>query len=322
MTAGRTVALGLLWAAQAAAQVSLGGTRSGYVFDEIRREIRPVIGDPGAAYLGAPAALEVEPRAAVFADGGTVAIVVTGEGDGAEAWRVSGLGGAVEARRLGPARAASMSADGAMGLLAGGDGVRLVTDLKGEPVVGPAVSLESFSGAVAAVAFRGEPACAIVAAEAGESTVLTGLCADAPGEPRIVRVLDGVRVSAMHYSGAHGGLWIADRAGARLVRVGAPVETGVIETMAEGIEDAVGLQGLPRHRMAVARRVAASLETIDAETGGTVSRVELPMEPESLGYLIPGRVLVLNRLRRDPLLVVDLDQDGASLFIPLPGGPR
>ncbi|MEZ5351595.1 MAG: hypothetical protein R2762_03095 [Bryobacteraceae bacterium] len=309
-----------------AAQVSLVGPRSGFVFDEIRGEVRPVIGEPGGAYLGRAVALEIAPKQMEIRNGGAIAIAIA-EADGApSAWRVTGLAdGAPELLPLGPATRVELDPAGRMALLFTEETVRLVTGLEKEPVPGPEVALASLPGVLSpaqgAVAFQHEPGCAIAAARSENATALVMLCADAPGEPRVARWLEGVDIARMIYLEAQGGLWMADRTAARVLRVHGAPDSGELETMAEGVSQAAGIQAVSRDEVAVAQE-DGWLAIVSIRERGVTGYLELPALPDRLDYLVPGRILVCTRLRRDPVLVIDLGQDRASFFIPMPGGAR
>lgn len=74
-----TIFLSLLMASAAIAQDSIGGPMSGIVFDRQARALRPLIGVPGAAYLGSPVVANAD--YAVAAPGGLWAFSVA-EGQG------------------------------------------------------------------------------------------------------------------------------------------------------------------------------------------------------------------------------------------------
>ncbi|MEZ5403512.1 MAG: hypothetical protein R2729_27785 [Bryobacteraceae bacterium] len=293
-----------------AAQVTLGGSHTGFVFDELRHEIRPVIGEPGAAYLGAAVVLPFRPEQVWIRNGGAAAIAIAKNEEGAaEAWRIGGLkSGALETVRLASAESAWVSTDGNLALLASEGHVRLVSG----SIVGDPVPRDSLPGPLGAVAFQPEPECAILATANEEHTAIVHLCAGAPAEPRVERYLEPTVPTAM--TRAFGVLWIADRASSRLLRVGESVDTA-----AEGLDDAAGIQAVSRSELAIAHR--GGIAVVDTANGSAAS-IDLPLTPDRLEYLAPGRILVCNRLREDPVLVIDLEQNRETFFIPLPGGTR
>jgi hypothetical protein len=276
-----------------------------------------VIGYPGAAYLGPgiPTPFLIK-KAEVR---GANAVVISNEG---EAWMIRGLGSAVDRVLLdGSFSDVFLDSAARMGLLVMGSGeFRLATDLDGSPSLHPGVPDSALTGTRTAVAFNEESRCALMAASDAEAVRIYTLCENIPAEPRLLRVLDPMAVGAMTYSSRHGGLLIADRGAGRVIRIGAPLDAGAVDVIAEGVVSPVGIQPLSRDEILVAQSEPAQAAVIDLRHG--VTRViELYDAPTQLTYLVPDRILTCNRVNRTPLLVIDLAQDRESFLIPSGDAP-
>lgn len=287
-------------------QVALGGAQSGFVTDHAAQSLRPVIGIPGAAYLGRRVALPFGVREAEVRGG--IAVVVSSEEE-PRAYLVRGLGGAEPtARLLGAADSAHLSDQGTVALLADSrEGtLRFVTGLDSTP----APSLPA-PGAARLAAFEGESGCAFLL---GGKT-LEAMCADRPAERRALRELEG-DAAAMFYSEAHGGLFVADRELRRVIRLAPPVETSEIEVLAEGLADLKGVRAISKHEIAAVHAEPARAVVIDLRRRAVTGAIELPAPPEKMAYLAAGRILELSRVNRSPLMVIDLAQDRGAFLIP------
>lgn len=293
----------------ASGQVRLDGLRLGYAVDEAARSIRPVVGIPGSAYLGAPVSLPFAVRSAAMR--GTLMVAISDGGD-PHAFAVQDLDlGAPRVIDLAPARQAYIDETGNYAILVSRDEIRLVTELAGTPKLSEAI----LSGTpVSAVTFlQGQP-CALLAT----SAALHKVCADRPSEAVWIRNLDGVTVAAMAHSSEFG-LALMDRSQNRILALRSPIESSLLEEAAsalDGIDQPVAL-ATANSDILVAAAGSSRILVLLARSRKVAAAIDLPATPDRLEVLAANRIFACTGMLDQPLLVIDLLQDRTPFFIPI-----
>ncbi len=260
-----------------------------YVLDESTRALRPLIGTPGSAYLGAPlAGYQPLHRAELRGANG---VVIDSAGI---AHRLTNL----ERVELGAATAVWLDGTGAEVLL--GLSPEQVRFPNGAPVALPAP--------LGAVAFSQR--CAILATNGEHDATLHRLCPDRPSELQTLRILPGIHISALAAAG--NSLFAAGRSHRRILYLREPFDSAPIDSF-------------PVEAPPVALAAVSATEVLAAIEGSprllvlpSGEGIDLPMPPDRLQWLTNGRLLACTLAGLDqPLLVLDLAQDRNAFFIPL-----
>jgi hypothetical protein len=296
-----------------AQEARLSGPVSGFVFDSASHSVRPIVGLPGAAYLGDPLLGGLE--WASVAPNGEVALAVK---DG-RWFAIRGLGATaawadIEADWPAPERVA-WSSDGAAAALSTPEGgLRILRYLLDGPVAASAVDLP---GPVAALALEGSGECAAAAVTAaGEG----GLYLACPGAP--ARLLAAISEPAAVVL-ARGGrdLFAADRAG-RILEImdfrGAARVMPFAE-MPGSAWDPVGLAVSADQRLLfVAHRAQRRVDAFDLESRTLAAQIGVEGEPALLEPLAVRSVFLLRSAgdAGEPLLVLDAGREPAVFFVP------
>lgn len=306
----------LLIAFPALAQIELGGLRTGYVADEAVRVLRPVIGAPGSAYLGAAVALEFPVASATVVSNGSAAIAISAS-DSPEAWLIRKLDESPTAVSLGPASAAftSIRAPSAVLYSRADSALRIITSFDGAVSTGPAVPESSLGAKFRSASIDDETGCAVLASSGDGEMRIHELCPARPFEARFVCAIPGVEPVAIAYSKRVGGLLVADNAGRRVILVKLPLQAGVYETLATNLDNLVGVQPISSTRAIAVQQDSATALVLDVRSRAPVQTIELPGTASLLYYLSPDRVLALNRAGEYPLMVIDLSQDNAAYLV-------
>lgn len=302
----------LIFVSAASAQegAAVGGPVSGFVFDQGTRALRPMLGMPGAAYLGEPVLAGVE--AAGIAPNGTAALIVM-EG---RLYLATGLKSAepltavVEGAIEGADRFA-WAPDGSYAAVysSKSDRAQILRDLATAPSAGEPSEFSALPGTVTALAVAGDLVIAGVAdAEAG------GLYAAAAGEtPRILA--KAAQPAAITVAG--GDLYFADRERGQVWQIGDFAGDATPLLFAEGLEAPVGVQ-LSGKRLFVANAGNSTLDVFDLEARASAGRIALDAAPATL-EAFGGRSLWLLNSAVDasaPLYVLDGAADPAVYFVP------
>lgn len=295
----------------ACAQMQLTGLTSGYVLDEHKQVLRPVVGIPGSAYLGSAVALPFPVKQAAIRQSGAVAVVISAEPK-PRAWLIRGMGAPSE---LGPADEAYLDDKGTLAVLSlARRSIQLVT-LKEEAMIGPAIE-----AAPQAVAFDDETGCAVLANRAEAGLRLDSLCPERAGETRPLRFLVGAEPAAMVYSRRLHALLLADRRAGHVLLIRAPIESGEVEVLGEGgTVDPMGIEAISDREVLVVQGQPAGAVVIDVRSRRVTGVIEMPATAERLEYLVRNRILACSRVNRSPLLVIDLDQERSAFLIPPAG---
>ena len=290
--------------AQNAARV--GGPVSGFVFDRQARALRPMMGVPGASYLGAALAAEVD--AAAVSPDGTLALAASQD----RLTLVSGLQDLTPAfvaieGAIGGVDRIVWSPDGALAAVySSRDGrAQVLRKIAGKPETGAVVEA---AGAITALAVSsaGE---LLAGAEDGVYLLTAGAA------PRLVAA--ATRPSALAFRQKD--LFVADSGADRILLVedfaGSPAAT----TFDSGLGAPVGLQmATDGKRLFAAGARDRLLRAYDAAGRYAIGQVELDCTPSELGAFGGRDVWLLNsdHSGTEPLYVGTGAGDPAAWFVP------
>jgi len=302
------------------AQMTFRGVISGYILDARSGTLRPVLGSPGAAYLGSALPLGWGVTAAAVRGSRDVAVAISNE-QPRRAYVLHGLSAAVTAVSLDAALPDSdrafLSADGSAAAIVftSQNQVQLVTNLASAPAVSDPVPL-ALRGNITAVAVSNS-GCALVAGADSQSGQVVELCAANPGA--VISVFDrgAFRPTAVAWL-SNQSVAVADAASNQVLLFAldgsAPT---VLLDQSSGIDSPVGLAAVDSSTLAVA--IAGSAALVVARTDGSQPPriVPLPAAPTKLAALDTPSILVSNDLLDFPLLLVNAQQDYSAFFVPM-----
>jgi len=301
--------------ALAAQEARLTGPVSGFVVDSQSGSIRPILGVPGASYLG-DALLAGLDWASVAPDG-KAALAVKGEslylirGLDELAPSSTAVGGAIDRPDL-----AAWSRDASVAVLYSSAGRRLqvIAAPAGEPVARAPVELPELQGRVTALALDCSGEHVLVGVESDGVHLLS------PGTPpALLAPLKGPVALTL----AHGErtLFVADRASRQVFEIRDFAAAPKLLVVADA-SDPVGL-GLSRDEMSlfVASGSERSLDIYDLSTRSLAARIALDAEPSRLNLLSASALYLLNSVQGgDPLLVLDASREPGVFFVPVGRG--
>jgi hypothetical protein len=306
-------------AANLLAQVaSLSGPISGRVFDRSSRSLRPIMGIPGASYLGDPLVAGLD-WAAVAPEGSQALALREGNLYSVRGLQSSPAWTLIEGALASPERVA-WSGDASVAVLSSSESrLQFLRSLGEGPVAGPPIDLP---GRVSALALDRAGGCSLVGVEADQGG---GLYLVSPeGPPRLLMPLG--RPSAIAVAGNDRDLFVADRANRQIWELRDFREAATPLLFADdggGMTDAVGL-ALSRDGkvLFVANQSAKTLDVYTLETRSLASRSSLDYEPSLLEPL-SGPVLFLLKSvgnNNEPLLVLDTSREPTVYFVPVGRG--
>lgn len=333
LPAGILLLASVLLASAAAQTAAVRGPVSGVVYDGAERAVRPVIGVPGAAYLGPPIAAEID--FAGIAPSGQSAVVlaagalyfVRGLQGGEPRWRAleqrssaglaawspdsgtvavwSAEGGRLRAWRGLTGRVAAASHRGTRGSRSRSAGR-----------TGPGTPrLEDFGfvdGSVAALAVDGRGR-VLYAVPGGLYLARSG------GPASLIAPLEDPAAIAV----AEAGLFVADRARGEVLEVRGYATSPDIRLFAgpgRGIEDPAGLAVIEGGRtLVIAEARPRRLKFYDIETRAQTGELEVPIPPGRLSPL-GERFLLLNQRSAAGETLYVLDSAGAPAVYFIPAG--
>lgn len=289
--------------AQEAARLS--GPVSGIIFDSKLHALRPMVGVPGASYLGDALltgldAASVSPagdRALAAAEGRL--LLVTGLRDAAVQSVV--LDGAIDA-----VDNIAWSSDGAFAAVysSAGASAQVVRDAARNAAAGTAIDVP-FAVSALAVGADGE----IVAAAAGGVYLL------APGAaPRLLAPMAGAAALAVRGTS----LYAADAAAGQLWLIEHFATSPAASVFADGLESPVGVAlSADGKRILVASSQAKTVRVFDAASRAAVRQVDLDVTPTRLAGFGGRDVWLLNAADgTDPLFVATGGDEPAAWFVP------
>jgi hypothetical protein len=210
---------------------------------------------------------------------------------------------------------ATWSADGAAAVISSGGRLQLLSNLREEPLAGPAVELP---GPVSALALDASAGCAVAGVSSASQGGLYLACPDAPlrllaamGEPAAVVLARGGR-----------NLLAAERRGSRLLEIQDFRDAATVMPFADmpgETWDPVGLAiGGDQRLLFVAHRSEMRVDTFDLETRALVAQLGVDWEPTLAEPLAVRSVFLLKSTggEGEPLLVLDAGREPAVYFVP------
>lgn len=285
---------------------AIRGLLSGVVFDGPSRTVRPLVGAPGAGYLGA-AVLRGIDAFSLAPDGGQALASVGGQLYWVADLRTEAPVWLLVARELGSPELVAWRNDSGAAAVYSDAGLRLVSPT-GSATVFP---VEGLGGGISALAVAGDSILAGV-----EGVGLYRLKEGAP--PSLLAQL----ASPAGIAVAGGGrLYVADRARGEILEVRNYLETPEVVLFAGGVADPVALSFSRRGTALLAAGASAKRVTaFDLASGAILGEFELDFEPSRLDALGDGSSFLLNgRVHETDTLQVFVDGLSPGVyFVPAP----
>jgi DNA-binding beta-propeller fold protein YncE len=303
-------------AAWAGSSASVGGPVTGFVFDSQTLAIRPMLGIPGAAYIGTPVASQV--AAASVSPNGSAAFAIQ-------------LGHLVLYTGLRSASPATVTIDGAIAgvdhFAWAADGTtaavysskslqaQILTNLAQTPAAGALIDLSGISGTVAALAFDGQR---IIA---GATSTDSGGIYVAGAQTALERIAPASSPSAIALAGAN--LYFADHQSQQIWEVESYAKTpaAVLFAADSGISAPVGLQlSADGQRLYAANAGNQKLAIYDVASRSPLQSIDLDFAPTGLDRFGASSVYLLSSSGPGPLHVLS-DGNTAKIavyFVPAP----
>ena len=282
----------------------IGGPVAGFVFDGAQQAIRPIVGVPGAAYLGAPIVTGLD-RAAISPDGGSAlavrgsrTVLITGLRSGDAA--IAPLDAIEDVDRI------AWSPEGALAAVysAAHRQAQIIRGLPAAPAPQTPFPVDG-TVSVFAISSAGD---AIVGTESGVSR--TG------GDAAPQLLAPAIQVSAVAFHGAD--LFVADAAG-RILSIenfaGAPAVSLFTDTVAAPVGLQVSADGA---RLLVAAAQPNRLLAFDIAGRNAIAETQLDAAPVELRAGGGRNLWLLNPDREggQPLYIVAGDGEPAVWFVP------
>jgi DNA-binding beta-propeller fold protein YncE len=304
-------------AAWAANNGAVAGPVTGFIFDAQAGRIRPMLGMPGSAYLGATVVSDVN-SASVSPDGSAAFAIQAGKlllytGLASGTPTAVGLRGAITADRFawapGATAAAIYSSKSAQ--------AQIVSNLPETPSAGTPIDLSGLTGQVAALAFDGKQI--ILAIGSGGSGGIYTVTAQSGPQ----RIASAASPSALVLAGAD--LYFADQQTEQIWEVqsyaGQPVP--LLFAGDASISLPVGLQlSTDASRLYVANAGSRVLVVYDVAARSQIESIPLNFTPTKLDRFGNASVFVLNNTGQGPApLFVFSDANAAKLAVYFVPGP-
>jgi hypothetical protein len=280
----------------------MSGPVMGFVFGAETRDLRPILGVPGAAYAG-PAVLSEVNQASVAPDGSRALVVRDGELSAVE-----GLKSASPALRAveGGIRDADLFAWSADGMSA----AVYSSIAQSAQIIRNGAAVSSFdlsaSGSVVSLALDGGNL--VAGTDAGIYLVSEG------AEPRLVAACE--RPSGLVVLGAD--LFVA--AQNRVLEIKGYAGDAALMTFADGFEAVVGVQlGRDRQELIVADSGNRSLSIYELKTRLLLNKLELQFAPETLKRMgsDSAYMVTAGKLGMEPMYVLDGGRTPVVFFVPV-----
>lgn len=297
----------LFCAVSAPAETAITGPVAGFVFDQQARALRPMLGVPGAAYLGGVSLADLDSAAIAPGGGRALAVregavfLVTRLGAGSEAVPIEGA--------IPGARLMSFSADGSTAAIYSPESRRaqVLRNLAKTPAAGEAIDLAALPGEVTALAAAGEDVLIGIAAEQGGGIYL---CA-AGAAPRLLAEAAAPSALILHGRDA----WFTDRARSQVWQVRNFAEEATPLLFAD-VDAPVGLQ-LAGKRLYVAGAGSRTLDVFDLDARAAAERIELEFTPATLAACGEKPLWLMNAAGgEEPLYVLEGGDRPAVYFVP------
>ena len=293
-----------------AQNTAVGGPVSGFVFDQKAQSVRPMLGVPGAAYLG-DAALSGVDAAGVAQDGNAALVSMEGRlylvtGLKSDTTTTASIDGAID----GIDRIAWAAGGDSAAVYASRSGrAQLLRKLSGTPEAGDALDLSALPGSLTALASAGDGILAAVAEEADGGVYFV----KAGAAPRLLA--SAVKPAGLAVSGAD--LYFADQGTGQVWQIAGFAGDATRLLFAEGLQSPVGVQ-VAGKRLFVANAGDNTLEIFDMTARASAGRLALDVAPTTLESFGGRALWLLNGAGAagDPLYVLDGGDNPAVYFVP------
>jgi hypothetical protein len=321
----RAALAAILSATAAVAQTgAIGGYTLGFVYDGRVSALRPLVGIPGAALLGAPLDTGGPIRNAYMAPAQNYAVALTDAGA-----VVVQFVSATDPPTLAPlgfdssaASVVALSPNGSAGAFYSPNEalIRIVTGLPAAPTIARTVSTSAVSGTIRLLAIGNDAAALVAATDVADSDAIVLL--DANGDSHALAA--STHVSALQLVGAAQDLLVADDADDTVSLIQDVTGTGAVQLLADnssGIDDPVALNVASDGRLVVANGQGATVVTL-APDGSQQQSYPCPCTPAALSRLNGSAVFLLNSITNsDPLWIFDGDSATPRVvFLPVDQG--
>jgi hypothetical protein len=305
------------WAQSSA---GLAGPVTGFIFDAKPGAVRPMLGIPGAAYLGGAKATGLD--AASVAPDGSAALAVQ---QGGKLVLYSGLRAipvalAVKGAIASPDHFAwDPSSDAAAVYSSGSSQGQIVASLAPSPAAAGPIDLSGLPGPVTALAFDGQRLILGVTSADSGGIYLASATAG------IQRIAASPNPSAIALAG--GSLYFADSQSQQIFQVQSYAGTpgAAVFANGSGISSPAGLQvSADGQRLFAANAGNNELAVYDIASRSPIQNLDLPFTPTRLDRFGDSSVFLMNDGGKGPIYVV---RDGgagkaAVYFVPAQGKPR
>jgi len=286
---------------------AVSGPVSGFVFDQSARMIRPVLGVPGAAYLGSALLSDVD-AASVAPDGSAALAVQKGRLVAAPGIKTLAPQWTAVEGAISDADLFAWSQDAAAIYSSKTGQAQIVRNLLKSPAPSAVLDLSVLSGRVAALALEGDALLAgVEGADGGVYLLRSGK------EPKLLAAAPGPVALAI----AGRDLYFADRDGGRIWRIANFGDEPVPAVFAGGIDSPVGLY-IAAGRLFVAGAGSNQLRLYDLASGADSGSLDLEFTPTTLDPLGARSLLLMARgvPGEQPYFVLDASQQPAVYFVP------
>jgi hypothetical protein len=299
----------------AATPASVGGPVTGFIFDAQAGAIRPMMGIPGAAYLGAPAVSGVG-AASVAPDGSAALALQSGR-----LMLYTGLRGfapaptTISGALSGIDRFAWAPDSSAAAVYASKTGqAQILTGLAQSPAAGVPFAVSAIPGTVTALAFDGR--LIIIGAVSEGSGGVYIADAQSPAQ----RIASAVSPSAIALAGAD--LYFSDNQSQQIWQVQgySQIPAAVLFSKGGGISLPAGLQvSSDNSRLYVANAGSRKLAVYEIASRALVQILDLAFTPTRLERFGANAAFVLNGTGQGPIYVLtDSRPQPAVYFVPAP----
>lgn len=276
----------------------LSGPTPGFVYDPSTRELLPIRGFVGSAYLGS--ALIKDADAAAAAKDATMAVALRGPAVELTRGFDTDTPAAVSLGQVEPGSVFAWSGHDLAAV--SNHSVSIWRNADKSSDVSERFDVVGVDGAPTAVYFDGERV--LIAAKGGLYRVTKS------GTSRLADLVDPSSLAI-----ASRDAYVADFASGQIVRIADYAGAATAETFAR-IDEAVGLQ-VSRQTLLVASAKSRSIESIDIATREVVASLALDFQPAQMEPLATASLALLNSASKtEPLYVLDSRSDLQVLFVP------
>ncbi len=309
----------VVWAVAAASGVAMaanvGGPVTGFVLDSQAGAIRPMLGIPGAAYLGAPVISKVD--AGSVSPDGSAALVMQGD----RLMLYTGLrsqtsGAAAVQGAIANVNWFAWAPDGGSAAVYSfrKAQAQILSGLPQLPAAGAAIDLSNIPGQVSALAFDGQRV--LIGVASSDSGGIYAASAQAPPQ----KLAPAVSPSAIALAGTD--LYFADNQSQEIwqVQTYAASPAPVLFAGGSGISSPAGLQlSGDGKRLYVANAASHTVAAYDTASRASIRSFDLSFAPSRMDRFGDAAVFQLNDTGQGPIYVLRDAVEPTVYFVPAPG---